>query len=137
MMWNHFLFLYFFSLQNNCLLFSFASSVNSPNFRIILVHSQLHFLTEFWSEFVIFWRILKTSSLRKFINFSYWLKFGFLIGILIKILEEFHKNSAVSYNCISNQNSARNSWRTVIWIFDFLKNSDEISSPEIYQFFYR
>ena len=44
-------------------------------------------------------------------NHLMYLPLKFPTNILIKIIEEFHKNSAVNYSCISNQNSDRNSWR--------------------------
>ena len=94
------------------------------------------------------WRILMTSRL-KFINWlhnylknkqilmellkelpnhlMYWpLKFP--KSNLTKILEEF------CYCCFSNQNSDRNSWR-VVWLYDFLKNSENIFLTQIYQLF--
>jgi len=38
-------------------------------------------------------------------NHLMYLPLKFPTNILIKIIEEFHKNSAVSYSCISNRNS--------------------------------
>ena len=84
-------------LKNSKIIWGVSSShqySNQNSWRIpweFCSQLQLHFQPEFWSKFLKnshlnLWFLEEFSSL-KVINFSYWQKFCFLIGILIKTLE--------------------------------------------------
>ena len=86
-------------LKNSKIIWGVSSShqySNQNSWRIpweFCSQLQLHFQPEFWSKFLKnshlnLWFLEEFSSL-KVINFSYWQKFCFLIGILIKTLEDF------------------------------------------------
>ena len=96
--------------------------------------SSILFPLEFWSKKNLFH--FQNRILNEFQNYLMCLPLKITTSILVKICEEFHRNSEVSYSYITKHNSDRNSWRIVIWICDFLKKKfEDIFFKKIYQLF--